>query len=153
MSKHNSYNYIYQLAHRHRPNWLLCQILSTAARHHHAPPQMAATSPCFSPNRTLSFSTASHNHNQRISLQSLRCFPASASSVSSLSRSDCNSRILTPRLKASATPAAPVMDEPTSSSSSSSTAVPAVVEVDLGNRSYPIYIGSGLLNQPELLQR
>ncbi|CAN1226744.1 3-dehydroquinate synthase, chloroplastic [Linum perenne] len=30
---------------------------------------------------------------------------------------------------------------------------PTVVDVDLGNRSYPIYIGSGLLNQPELLQR
>ncbi|KAF4364718.1 hypothetical protein G4B88_028641 [Cannabis sativa] len=30
---------------------------------------------------------------------------------------------------------------------------PTIVEVDLGNRSYPIYIGSGLLDQPELLQR
>ncbi|KAL5557523.1 hypothetical protein UlMin_039759 [Ulmus minor] len=30
---------------------------------------------------------------------------------------------------------------------------PVIVEVDLGNRSYPIYIGSGLLDQPELLQR
>ncbi|PWA56142.1 3-dehydroquinate synthase protein [Artemisia annua] len=28
-----------------------------------------------------------------------------------------------------------------------------VVDVDLGDRSYPIYIGSGLLNQPHLLQR
>ncbi|PWA48772.1 3-dehydroquinate synthase AroB [Artemisia annua] len=27
-----------------------------------------------------------------------------------------------------------------------------VVGVDLGDRSYPIYIGSGLLNQPDLLQ-
>lgn len=31
--------------------------------------------------------------------------------------------------------------------------VPTTVEVDLGNRSYPIYIGSGLLDQHELLQR
>jgi 3-dehydroquinate synthase len=31
--------------------------------------------------------------------------------------------------------------------------VPTIVNVDLGNRSYPIYIGSGLLNKPELLQR
>lgn len=31
--------------------------------------------------------------------------------------------------------------------------VPAIVDVDLGNRSYPIYIGSGLLQKPELLQR
>ncbi|XP_050219568.1 3-dehydroquinate synthase, chloroplastic-like [Mercurialis annua] len=30
---------------------------------------------------------------------------------------------------------------------------PLVVEVDLGARSYPVYIGSGLLDQPELLQR
>ncbi|CAL5188169.1 unnamed protein product [Lathyrus oleraceus] len=30
---------------------------------------------------------------------------------------------------------------------------PTTVNVDLGDRSYPIYIGSGLLNKPELLQR
>ncbi|KAI4387328.1 hypothetical protein MLD38_005169 [Melastoma candidum] len=30
---------------------------------------------------------------------------------------------------------------------------PTVVDVDLGNRSYPIYIGSALLDQPLLLQR
>ncbi|CAM6106237.1 unnamed protein product [Calypogeia fissa] len=28
-----------------------------------------------------------------------------------------------------------------------------IVDVDLGDRSYPIYIGKGLLNRPELLQR
>ncbi|KAJ8451918.1 hypothetical protein Cgig2_007401 [Carnegiea gigantea] len=37
--------------------------------------------------------------------------------------------------------------------SSSSGVLPTIVEVDLGNRSYPIYIGSGLLDQPDLLQR
>ncbi|CAL0311453.1 unnamed protein product [Lupinus luteus] len=31
--------------------------------------------------------------------------------------------------------------------------IPTTVDVDLGDRSYPIYIGSGLLNQPHLLQR
>ncbi|KAG1360977.1 3-dehydroquinate synthase, chloroplastic [Cocos nucifera] len=31
--------------------------------------------------------------------------------------------------------------------------VSTIVEVDLGNRSYPIYIGSGLLDEPDLLQR
>ncbi|KAI3804259.1 hypothetical protein L1987_25676 [Smallanthus sonchifolius] len=41
----------------------------------------------------------------------------------------------------------------TETSKSSSSAVPTIVDVDLGDRSYPIYIGSGLLNQPELLQR
>ncbi|KAE8701265.1 3-dehydroquinate synthase [Hibiscus syriacus] len=34
-----------------------------------------------------------------------------------------------------------------------SSAGPAIVEVDLGDRSYPIYIGSGLLDQHELLQK
>lgn len=43
--------------------------------------------------------------------------------------------------------AAPVMDKAVSPKE------PTIVEVDLGTRSYPIYIGSGLLDQPELLQR
>lgn len=30
---------------------------------------------------------------------------------------------------------------------------PVIVNVDLGNRSYPIYIGAGLLDRPELLQK
>lgn len=34
-----------------------------------------------------------------------------------------------------------------------SVASPTVVQVDLGDRSYPIYIGAGLLDQSELLQR
>lgn len=42
------------------------------------------------------------------------------------------------------------MDQPSSETTS---AAPTIVEVDLGNRSYPIYIGSGLLDQPGLLQR
>lgn len=36
---------------------------------------------------------------------------------------------------------------------SSSRVLPTIVEVDLGNWSYPIYIGSGLLDQPDLLHR
>ncbi|MBA0861396.1 hypothetical protein Goshw_027481 [Gossypium schwendimanii] len=43
-----------------------------------------------------------------------------------------------------------VMDRPVGEKSSGA---PTIVEVDLGNRSYPIYIGSGLLDQPELLQK
>lgn len=35
----------------------------------------------------------------------------------------------------------------------SKSSLPTVVDVNLGDRSYPIYIGSGLLNQPDLLQR
>jgi 3-dehydroquinate synthase len=31
--------------------------------------------------------------------------------------------------------------------------VSTVVDVDLGDRGYPIYIGSGLLDEPDLLQR
>ncbi|CAN6541505.1 unnamed protein product [Malus baccata var. baccata] len=45
---------------------------------------------------------------------------------------------------------AQVVDQP---SSKTGPVAPTVVDVDLGNRSYPIYIGSGLLDQPELLQR
>lgn len=54
------------------------------------------------------------------------------------------------RLKVLATSATKVMDQ---SPSKASSQAPTVVEVDLGNRSYPIYIGSGLLDQPDLLQR
>ncbi|CAH9080605.1 unnamed protein product [Cuscuta europaea] len=49
--------------------------------------------------------------------------------------------------------AVPVMGDPSQKSKTSSCGVPTIVEVDLGNRSYPIYIGSGLLDQPELLHR
>ncbi|PRQ47375.1 putative 3-dehydroquinate synthase [Rosa chinensis] len=45
---------------------------------------------------------------------------------------------------------AQLVDQPPSTTGP---AAPVVVDVDLGNRSYPIYIGSGLLDQPELLQR
>ncbi|XP_074306368.1 3-dehydroquinate synthase, chloroplastic-like [Silene latifolia] len=40
-----------------------------------------------------------------------------------------------------------------SGSVSRSSEVPTIVDVDLGSRSYPIYIGSGLLDQPHLFQR
>lgn len=45
---------------------------------------------------------------------------------------------------------AQIMDQSASKTDSSA---PTIVEVDLGDRSYPIYIGSGLLDQPEILQR
>ncbi|XAR58000.1 3-dehydroquinate synthase [Bertholletia excelsa] len=54
------------------------------------------------------------------------------------------------RFRVSATSAAQVMDQ---SPRKTSSGVPTIVEVDLGTRSYPIYIGSGLLDQPDLLQR
>ncbi|OAY57572.1 3-dehydroquinate synthase, chloroplastic [Manihot esculenta] len=57
------------------------------------------------------------------------------------------SRIRSPRISASSPQ---VMDQSVGEASSKA---PTIVEVDLGNRSYPIYIGSGLLDQPELLQR
>uniref|UniRef100_A0A2P2JSN9 Uncharacterized protein n=1 Tax=Rhizophora mucronata TaxID=61149 RepID=A0A2P2JSN9_RHIMU len=56
-------------------------------------------------------------------------------------------RMSSSRVRAST---APVMDQSVSPASSKE---PTIVDVDLGNRSYPIYIGSGLLDQPELLQR
>ena len=51
------------------------------------------------------------------------------------------------QLKVAAT-AKLVMDQETQPSS-----LPTTVDVHLGDRSYPIYIGSGLLDQPHLLQR
>ncbi|RWW43532.1 hypothetical protein BHE74_00050791 [Ensete ventricosum] len=45
--------------------------------------------------------------------------------------------------------ASPVMEDATEKVGSG---VSTVVDVDLGSRSYPIYIGSGLLDQPDLLQ-
>ncbi|KFK28271.1 hypothetical protein AALP_AA8G495000 [Arabis alpina] len=49
------------------------------------------------------------------------------------------------RVRASASQ---LINEPVNSMTS-----PTVVHVDLGNRSYPIYIGAGLLDQSQLLQR
>ncbi|KAF5193709.1 3-dehydroquinate synthase [Thalictrum thalictroides] len=72
------------------------------------------------------------------SLRLNRSSNVSISSVSSKSN----------RIVASASAA--VMEEP---STNSSTNDPTIVNVELGNRSYPIYIGSGLLHQPHLLQR
>lgn len=58
-------------------------------------------------------------------------------------------------IRASSTQLTPA-ESPASSSgkmASSSSRVSTIVDVDLGNRSYPIYIGAGLLDQPDLLQR
>ncbi|KAM0835528.1 hypothetical protein ACQ4PT_062872 [Festuca glaucescens] len=79
-----------------------------------------------------------------------RAAPASAAAVPSSSRSSCPplraspARALRSRVVASA---APAMQPPAVSR------VSTVVDVDLGDRSYPIYIGPGLLDEPELLQR
>lgn len=67
-----------------------------------------------------------------------------------LKRSECSALRgsgLKSRICASA---AEVMDQSVGEASSNA---PTLVDVDLGNRSYPIYIGPGLLDQPELLQR
>ncbi|KAG6392655.1 hypothetical protein SASPL_146879 [Salvia splendens] len=107
----------------------------------------ASSSSSLCPNRALSVSSSSRSRHPQ--LTSLLRLPASTSSISSASRISFDSRKRNFAVRASA---APVMDHSTSASSSSP-AVPTLVEVDLGNRSYPIYIGSGLLNQPDLLQR
>ncbi|KZV23823.1 3-dehydroquinate synthase, chloroplastic [Dorcoceras hygrometricum] len=116
---------------------------------------MAASS-SFCSQRTLPLRTPSHSHSKLSSRHSLVRLPASGSYsypspyLYSESNNYCSgTRAAKIGLKASATPAAPVMDQ----TSSSSPAVSTVVEVDLGDRSYPIYIGSGLLDQPQLLQR
>ncbi|KAG8389892.1 hypothetical protein BUALT_Bualt01G0026200 [Buddleja alternifolia] len=114
---------------------------------------MAASS-SFCHKNTILLHTPSTGYNKISSRDWLLRFPASGSSFSSrcrlsLESNNNNNRDLTLRWKASATSATPVMDQATSSSP----AVPTIVEVDLGNRSYPIYIGAGLLDQPQLLQR
>ncbi|RVW51666.1 3-dehydroquinate synthase, chloroplastic [Vitis vinifera] len=73
-------------------------------------------------------------------------WPLPQSFLSLLSSSSLPTLLSTAPTRPSSTP---VMDH---SPSQTSPRVPTVVEVDLGNRSYPIYIGSGLLQQPELLQ-
>ncbi|KAL2895716.1 3-dehydroquinate synthase chloroplastic [Bienertia sinuspersici] len=54
-------------------------------------------------------------------------------------------------IHASSTQLTPAAESATTMKTSSR--VPAIVDVSLGNRSYPIYIGSSLLDQPDLLQR
>ncbi|NP_001339183.1 3-dehydroquinate synthase isoform 1 [Zea mays] len=84
-----------------------------------------------------------------ISPQLPRGAPAAAS-VASPSRHSCYllraspSRRHRSRFVANA---APTMQPPAESR------VSTVVDVDLGDRSYPIYIGAGLLDEPDLLQR
>ncbi|XP_073293646.1 3-dehydroquinate synthase, chloroplastic-like [Primulina huaijiensis] len=110
----------------------------------------ASSSICYQ--YTLPLPTPSHSHNKLSSSHPLVRLPASgslsyfSSCLSSESNIYCGgNRVAMFGLKASATPAAPVMDQTSSSST--------IVEVDLGDRSYPIYIGSGLLDQPQLLQK
>nr|GMD54855.1 3-dehydroquinate synthase, chloroplastic [Ipomoea batatas] len=100
-------------------------------------------SSCFCPpNPAFSVSTSAHSHRKA----TLRHFAVRLPSRCRLESNAPN------RLKVFASSSAvPVMDQ--SPQSKASSHVPTVVEVDLGNRSYPIYIGSGLLNQPQLLQR
>ncbi|KAH0772136.1 hypothetical protein KY290_016117 [Solanum tuberosum] len=103
----------------------------------------------FCPKQALSFTNSAHQlHQSRAIPRDIHVrFPASVSSPSS--RCGLKSKATT-RLKVLATSATKVMDQ---SSSKASSQAPTVVEVDLGNRSYPIYIGAGLLDQPDLLQR
>ncbi|CAI9110967.1 OLC1v1011083C4 [Oldenlandia corymbosa var. corymbosa] len=101
-------------------------------------------------NNSLSLSLpAANNHNQKaIPRDFLVRLPKSAPLSS-----PCHLELKSSRLKVSATasPATPVMDQ--SSTKTTSAPPPTTVEVDLGTRSYPIYIGPGLLDQPDLLQR
>ncbi|KAL3527232.1 hypothetical protein ACH5RR_011888 [Cinchona calisaya] len=108
----------------------------------------------FCTKNALSLSTTYHHHHtctnsflKPISRDFLVSFPKSGS-FSSLGRFELNaSRSLRVSAASSATP---VVDQ---SPSKTTSGAPTIVEVDLGNRSYPIYIGSGLLDQPELLHR
>ncbi|PHU26928.1 3-dehydroquinate synthase, chloroplastic [Capsicum chinense] len=98
--------------------------------------------------QALSFTSSAHQRHQSraIPREFHVRFPASAS----LPSSRCAVKSKAARLKVLAASAAKVMDQ---SPSKASPQAPTVVEVDMGNRSYPIYIGSGLLDRPDLLQR
>ena len=79
-------------------------------------------------------------------------FPNSDSCLSSPAKSNGSSTLNFGRLRlrVSANSAAQAVEQSPSEMSSGG---PTVVEVDLGDRSYPIYIGPGLLDQPDILQR
>ncbi|KAF8759404.1 hypothetical protein HU200_010449 [Digitaria exilis] len=73
-----------------------------------------------------------------------------AASVPSPSRHSCASLRASPARRHQSlfvASVAPTMQPPAESR------VSTVVDVDLGDRSYPIYIGAGLLDEPDLLQR
>jgi hypothetical protein len=77
------------------------------------------------------------------------CFPALLSNASvrvSLVGGTCNGKKSMAGVRAQA---AQVLEDVVSASSEEFT----TVDVDLGDRSYPIYIGKGTLNKPELLQK
>ncbi|CAA0829828.1 3-dehydroquinate synthase- chloroplastic [Striga hermonthica] len=111
---------------------------------------MAAASSSLHPGRALALSSPSLNPCKLSPHHTHLRVPVPLSSKPRLPF-DYNNRSLGLMLNASVTPAAVVADQ--TASPSSPPAVPTIVDVDLGNRSYPIYIGSGLLGQPELLQR
>ncbi|KAL5754423.1 hypothetical protein ACOSP7_022643 [Xanthoceras sorbifolium] len=80
----------------------------------------------------------------------LRPSPFSSPSSTELRRSTVSSSSANRAISMIRASAAPVIDQSVSEANSRA---PTIVEVDLGDRSYPIYIGSGLLDQPDLLQR
>ncbi|XP_060191396.1 3-dehydroquinate synthase, chloroplastic [Lycium barbarum] len=102
----------------------------------------------FCPKQALSFTSSAHQlHQSKAIPRDIHVrFPAAGS----LPCSKCVLKSKATRLKVLATSATKVMDK---SPSKASSETPTVVEVDLGNRSYPIYIGAGILDQPDLLQR
>ncbi|ESQ31084.1 hypothetical protein EUTSA_v10004219mg [Eutrema salsugineum] len=77
------------------------------------------------------------------------CFPFSSSKSIPGELSLSSTSISRSRMRAAG--ASQLMNEP--ANEKRSTTPPTIVEVDLGNRSYPIYIGAGLLDQSQLLQR
>ncbi|CAL9027249.1 unnamed protein product [Prunus brigantina] len=107
---------------------------------------------------TLKASVFTPNNSAELSLRvqssksaSLRSSFVSQSSVELTRRG--NSALRASRVRSTSrimASSAQVVDQPPSKTGP---VAPTIVDVDLGNRSYPIYIGSGLLDQPELLQR
>ncbi|CAH2043028.1 unnamed protein product [Thlaspi arvense] len=76
------------------------------------------------------------------------CFPLSSSKSKPGELSLSSTTISKSRVRAGASQ---LVNEPLNENRPMTS--PTIVEVDLGSRSYPIYIGAGLLNQSQLLQR
>ncbi|KAL5706453.1 3-dehydroquinate synthase [Ranunculus cassubicifolius] len=104
----------------------------------------SATSLQFTPNPSSTSIPRSETCHSFIRIQDHKLRLISSASLQ-LNRSTNSAFKFCSKISASS---AQVMDSPVINSKE-----PTIVNVDLGNRSYPIYIGSGLLDQPHLLQR
>ncbi|XP_062102673.1 3-dehydroquinate synthase, chloroplastic [Humulus lupulus] len=119
-----------------------------ASTAHHFCSSLSAKSSLFNPNSNSSDLLLRVQTPNAVSLRSSFVSPSSIELTRGV-----NSALAATRVKSRSRICASSVQVMDQSLGSTGSKVPTIVEVDLGNRSYPIYIGSGLLDQPELLQR